>query len=35
MAWCTLLPKPLMMKTCSFSGTVSNTLLSWLVACSR
>ena len=26
MAWCTLLPMPLMMKTCSFSGTVSNTL---------
>ena len=28
MAWCTSLPMPLMMKTCSFSGTVSNTLSS-------
>ena len=31
MAWCTLLPKPLMMKTCSFSGTVWNTLPSSVV----
>ena len=28
MAWCTSPPKPLMVNTCSFSGTVSNTLSS-------